>query len=618
VVPRFGSFVTPGGGGKGAALPGAVAALQESGVLKNAKVLNGASVGSMTAALVAAGISAEDFAKMGNDPRAGEAISEGRGGPGLLVKGALLGMPLSGQGLEVMMRQKIGESVVKQIKNFRKTQALDEETAKTLETLETKATLCQIGLAGGVTFGDLRTLSKIIPDIKELNISGTYMADNSSGRMEKNGKPQLAMFTAGTTPELDIAKAVHASAALPPVFAPVEIPLPSGVTARFEDGGVMNNAPTSDLVGAQRSLDPMPTAGKITFVFEGEDDVIQQGPNAVPPTRKRVNDFFSGAPDSAAEYAKKRALAERPDEVVRVPLKFRMPAANGGQGALKDFSTLTGGTLNMNMPVEDKLILQKQTNAATKDYLAERDKPKTTTFGSVSQMLSSVSDADLAVMAKAGFADAQAEMAFRSDVTDAIDALDTLVEEGVKAADFQGDSELRWVFDALSQYANGNQDRVAYVARELNRSCRFDPLMKLAESHGDQRLDVVQAGVAVQVGLNVQSRAKEVSRELLHPKMMTTEMTVADGGELLRRVDDVLRTATTEEKFDEAIGALIAFFEKKSDILGLSGHKKFVAELKKYKFAPPPPPEQSVQPAQQASAVPPPPPRRSCLFASRP
>ena len=588
-----------GGGGKGAALPGAVQALQESGILKDAKVLNGASVGSMTAALVAAGITAEDFTEMGNDPSTGEKISQGRGAKELLAKG-IFGSPLSGQGLEEMMRRKIGASVRKQIENFKKDRELDQETAQTLNRIWSKV---QNDIYGddypgyvehpdqGVTFGDLRALSKIIPDIKDLNIAGTYMADDSSGTMENKGKPQLAIFNADTTPNLDIAVAVHASAALPPVFAPVEINLPSGVKARFEDGGVMNNAPTSDLVAAKRSVDPMPTAGKMTFVFEGEDDVIQQGPDGVPPTRKRLNDFFSAAPNSAAEFAKKRGLAQRPEDVVKVPLKFQMPAPNGGQGVLKDFSTLSGGTLNMNMPVDDKLVLQKETKQATEAYLEQRKQPKTTTFASTGQMLNSVSDDDLSVLVRDGFPGAKEVSVFRNGVVKpAVERLEQIAVRA-KAADLQIGTEVRQVFDELSRLANGDKDRLDFIGRELNRSGKLDSLMTLAGSEGDQGLDVLKAGVAVQVGLNVQSRAQAVSREVIYPKMMTTSMTVPSGGALLRKVDDVLRTAKTPKQFDEAIDALIEHFGKKSDVTGLHGHKDFVAELWKYKYAPPPPDE---------------------------
>jgi exoenzyme U len=612
-----------GGGGKGAALPGAVAALIESNVLKDAKVLNGASVGSMTAALVAAGITAKDFTRISNDPKTGAAISQGRGAAGLLMKGAILKNPLSGEGLESLMRREIGLSIVKHIQTFKKTQRPDNQTAKTLEQIKTKATLCQIGLQGGVTFGDLQTLSSIIPDIKELNIAGTFMSgtfkagDNSNRTIEQKGRPQLFIFNADTTPDLDIAVAVHASAALPPVFGTVDIDLPSGVAARFEDGGVMNNAPSSELVGAKRSVDPMPTSGKMTFVFEGEDDVIQKGPAVLLPTRKPMNDFFSGAPNSAAEYAKKRGLAEHPEDVVTVPLKVRTPAPNGGQGPLKDFSTLVGGTLNMNMSVEDKVSLQRESKDATKAYLAQRKQPRTTTFESVNQMLNIVSDGDLAAMAKNGFPGAGEEVQFRSGVTSAVTQLERIAA-GAKAADLQGGS-VRELLDALHQLANGDQDRLGFVARELNRSGKLDPLMTLAESSGDQGLDVLQAGVTVQVGLNVQARCQFVLREVIYPKMVKQDMRGCSGA-LLRTAENMLRAATTTGEVDYVLDALVEHFREALEVNDWSGDSEFASELRTYKYGPRPrksPPslaDVDIPPPPREPPPPPPvPPRNSKL-----
>jgi exoenzyme U len=564
-----------GGGGKGAALPGAVRALQESHVLDNVKVLNGASVGSMTAALVAAGISAADFAEIGNDPTTGATISEGRSAAGLLVKG-IFGSRLSGKGLEDIMRAKIGASVHNQIKKTQDAGVADQQTAGTLNEIDQK-----ILKGGAVTFADLRTLSKIIPDIKELNIAGTYLADDSAhpGRIESKGKPQLAIFNADTEPDLDVAIAVHASAALPPVFDPVNIKLSCGITARFEDGGVMNNAPTSDLVGARRSVDPMPMAGKMTFVFEGEDDVIQKG--YAIPERKRLNDFFCAAPNSAAEYAKKRGLAENPQDVVRVPLKFDMPGSNGKPGAQKDFSSLVGGTLNMNMPIDDKIALQGKTEEATNAYIQKRNAPRTTNFSSVNQMLDSVSDEDLTVMASSGFADAQAEQVFRGAVKAGVQALEGIAKDA-KATDLQN-GPIRAALDELNQLADGDEDRLAYIGRELNRSGRLDPLMTLAKSTGDQGVDALKAGVAVQVALNVQDRVQTVRREMIYPKMVS-ETSPGLTSALMASVDNVLRMAKTPKQFDDAINALIDHFNSKSDITGLYGHKKFAAELRQYLF----------------------------------
>jgi exoenzyme U len=564
-----------GGGGKGAALPGAVKALQESHVLDDVKVLNGASVGSMTAALVAAGISAKDFANASNDPATGATISEGRGAAGLLVKG-IFGSRLSGKGLEDIMRAKIGASVHNHIRKIQDAGVADQQTAATLNGIDQK-----ILNGGAVTFGDLRKLSKIIPDIKELNIAGTYMADDSAhpGQIESKGKPQLAIFSADTEPDLDIAIAVHASAALPPVFDPVNVKLSSGITARFEDGGVMNNAPTSELVGAQRSVDPMPMVGKMTFVFEGEDDVIQKG--YAIPERKLLNDFFCAAPNSAAEYAKKRGLAENPQDVVKVPLKFDMPGSNGKRGPHKDFASLVSGTLNMNMPVDDKIALQGRTEEATNEYIEKRKEPRTTNFDSVNQMLNSVGDADLAVMASSGLADAQAEQVFRAAVKTEVQRLEEIAED-VKATDLQN-ARIRAALDGLNQLANGDRDRLAYVGRELNRSGRLDPLITMAKLVGDQGVDALKAGITVQVALNVQDRVRTVRREVIYPKMVN-ETTPGLTSALMATVDNVLRMAQTPKQFDDAIKALIDHFENKSDITGLHGHKRFAAELRQYLF----------------------------------
>ncbi len=66
---KVGEVTFSGGGGKGTALPGAVKALYESGVLKDATKIAGASVGSMTAALVAAGITPKEFLEVADADR---------------------------------------------------------------------------------------------------------------------------------------------------------------------------------------------------------------------------------------------------------------------------------------------------------------------------------------------------------------------------------------------------------------------------------------------------------------------------------------------------------------------------------------------------------------------
>jgi exoenzyme U len=563
--PSINEITFSGGGGKGAALPGAVKALEESGTLKNAKVLNGASVGSMTASLIAAGMTSKDFTEMGNDPATGAKISEGRGAKGLLGWG-MVGYGLSGEGLENMMREKIGESIRKRIKEHKANAAPSAETLTMLDQIDGR-----LSRGGGATFGDLRTLSKIIPEIKELNVAGTYMADDSArpGQIEGKGKPQLAMFNADTEPNLDIATAVHASAALPPVFQPVNIRLASGVTARFEDGGVMNNAPTSDLVGAKRNVDPMPATGKMTFVFEGEDDTIKQG--YAVPTRKRMNDYFCAAPNSAADYEKKSGLAQNSDDVVMVPLKFQAP-----DGTQKNFASLVNGTLNMTMPVADKIVLQGATTEATRAWLNQRKQPKATQFGSVNEMLNSVSRGDLGTMAAEAFPGAQEALEFRDAVTGQVAALENIAANA-KPADLER-GPIKDALDRLNQLANGNADRLAFIGRELNRSGKLDPLMTVAKKAGAPDAGALKAGVVVAETLEVRAKTQFVLREVIYPKMVRTDQ-VSLSAAVLADAEILLRNATTKERFNQILRECADWYREKSDVTGWHGHREFVQQL---------------------------------------
>ena len=203
------------------------------------------------------------------------------------------------------------------------------------------------------------------------------MGDDSGtpGKIEK-GKPQLAIFSADTEPDMDVARAVHASAALPPVFDPVNVRLSSGVTAQFEDGGMMNNAPTSGLVGAKRSLDPIPQSGEMTFVFEDDasKEVLE---GRAKPKSNWVNDHFSAAPNAVADYTKNRGFADKPEDVVMVPLTFVEPGKNGKKGKEKSFTGLWGGTVNMSMSFEDKQQLQAATALETLRQIDKRQLPET-------------------------------------------------------------------------------------------------------------------------------------------------------------------------------------------------------------------------------------------------
>jgi exoenzyme U len=550
-----------GGGGKGAALPGAAKALQESGVLKEVKVFHGASVGSMTAAILAAGITAEGITEIANDTKMAP----------LVKGGSILPIQVSGDKLEDWVRGELGKSVRGRIAEYAKAHGEDGDpaTLKALQAIDKK-----LAGGGGVTFGDLRTLSKSIPEIKELVVSGTMMGDDSgpSGKMEK-GKPQLAIFSADTEPDLDVARAVHASAALPPVFKPVDIKLSSGMTARFEDGGVMNNAPTSDLIGAERQLDPVPDKGNLTFVFESEEsDEVTAG--VATPSRSRINDLVARAPNSAAEFALHRGLADKPEDVVVVPLKFKGPWYKR-----TDFSGFIGGTINFDIAKDSRLKLQSMTEDATLAHVKNRRMPETREYASPQEMLNKVGRSDLEAMAESDYPGAKEELKFRDDVAGGIKALEGMAS-GVKAAALK-QGPVQKALQQLNDLAKGDRDRLAFIGRELNRSGKLDPMLDVAKSSGAEGLPALDAGVAVADALKAKSHAATVLRDVIYPKMVA-QGAKGSGAAVLRQVDNMLRAATSPEDVNDALTIAIKHFETKRDVLNRHKHHAFAAELKTY------------------------------------
>ncbi|MGH7227223.1 MAG: patatin-like phospholipase family protein, partial [Gemmataceae bacterium] len=335
-----GEITFSGGGGKGVALPGAIKALEEKGILKDAKTITGASVGSMTAALVACGITADEFTKVANDTKSTDVITEGTGGSKLGLAWAALknkattgsGSPLKGEGLENIVRDVLDETL-----RLRMTEYMEQcsKDSKPMAPSVVKVMKKLAGNKSGPTFGDMRELSKVIPQIKEVVITGTYTTefedDNKGGKKKVKGgndTGQLYIFSADTEPDLEVAIAVHASASFPVAFKPVDIKLSSGMTVRFIDGGVMNNTPTSSSIGNDRNLDPEPQTRGMTFVFEdknGKAEEMLDG-KLKPPSGKKAKfkDWLTGSSHVGAEYAKNRDAMKRPEEMVIVPLTYEM------------------------------------------------------------------------------------------------------------------------------------------------------------------------------------------------------------------------------------------------------------------------------------------------------
>ena len=561
--PPITAITFSGGGGKGAALPGALRALKQSGVLDSAKCIHGASVGSMTAAMVAAGVSPEDF----------QALSDDTDWNSVIKGGERVKYHVAGNRLEDLVRNSMRSSIGKQISAYaqgvqKSGTKLDEATLKTLETVNEHLS------KAGPTFMDLRLLSKIIPDIKEVVISGTMIG--STGKPKKGEAPgpvkpkqaEPVIFSADTQPDMEVALAVHASAALPPIFKPVDIPLASGETGRFEDGGVLNNAPTPESIGEDRDVDPTPKEAGLTFVFEDDDSQqIMQG--KATPTRSRILDKLTEGEFGAATFAKNRGLADRPEDVVMVPLKFTTKA-----GKEKDFTGDFGGTANFSMAKEDRVSLQTLSEGATRAHMAKRKEKETRTYATPQQMLACVTREDLAAMAKSAYPGAKEALAFR-DKTDAqVVALEALAAKGASV----GDKKVRAILSEIDGAAGGDQERVGYIGRALNRSGKLDRMMAGAKSVKAPKLDALAAGVAVADVLAARKTAHEILRKTVYPKMVR-EGPKGQMGALLAQMDEMLRDARSGTDINAALRLGIVYFSDRIDPGGELGHKDFAAAL---------------------------------------
>ena len=582
----------PGGGGKGVALPGVIRALSESGVLATTKEVHGSSVGSMTAALVAAGISPDAYQHLAQDTDFSK-----------LIKGTdLLPIHESGNKLEQLVKNAMRSAIEGHIAKFAET-AMRTNTKVDPKTIDTLAEMSKRFGAGnqGPTFMDLRVLSKIIPEIKEVVITGTLIGKSAKHKpgakspeakppkedllheaedFYKNlqgadpshidpTKPELIIFSADTQPNLPVARAVHASAALPIVFNPVDIRLASGEIGRFEDGGVLNNAPSSDTLGTDRDIDPVPETGKLTFVFDSDasNDLIR---GQATPRPSLIRDLMGKAPSAAADYAKNRTLADAPQDVVVVPLKFAR--ADGTQA---DFSTALGGTVNFNISKPDQAVLRAKSEAATLAHLKKSQQRETREFASVAQMFACTTREDLVAMAASKYPGAQDALQFRDTVTQDVTTLETLAAQGATLSD----PKVAALLKSMNASANGDEERIGFIGRALNRSGKLDALLaSLRHGAGAPQLDALAAGEAVAAVVTARKAARAILRDAIYPQMIR-EKPNTPASMLLAQMDTRLRDAKSSRQINTTLQLGIGFFAQQPDLLDFHGYHAFVKTL---------------------------------------
>lgn len=271
--PQVTQLVLSGGGAKGVAYPGAVKALEERGALTGVRTVSGSSAGAISAAFLASGMAADEFTGLSNDldlsalmnssnplvralQEKSSKVGNWLGQYSQKLQTAFTLIPRLGskaEQLEALVRSKSRASVLARI----------AESPSRASLPEVKAIADKLKAGGVVTFMDLQVLNRHIPTIKELNITGT-------GTFE--GRSQLVVFNASLTPDMDIARAAHISAALPVVFkAPVERGhgfQVDGENTSFQDGGLMLNTPVDGLYQRQFPGSPLERSEQLILTFE--------------------------------------------------------------------------------------------------------------------------------------------------------------------------------------------------------------------------------------------------------------------------------------------------------------------------------------------------------------
>ncbi|MEI6416803.1 MAG: patatin-like phospholipase family protein, partial [Verrucomicrobiota bacterium] len=261
-APHAENLVLSGGGVKEAGYVGWFKAAERAGALKKIKRLAGSSAGAITAALMASGMSADDFEKANNrtsfwsiltgnsrDPVINQATQ-------LETKGCLSCFSFSGTYAVDHINQEMVGSINKYFKTFKNSQDFKNkiEELESFGSSSDKEKLENLyknitpppphWLFGSlfqkkqptymVTFQDLATLTKIDPRFKELTVTG-YDVTNQ----------QEIYYNAKDYPDEKIAKAVRISMSLPFIFQPILNPKTGAV---LEDGGIGSNTPTEVFV----------------------------------------------------------------------------------------------------------------------------------------------------------------------------------------------------------------------------------------------------------------------------------------------------------------------------------------------------------------------------------
>lgn len=559
--PPVTQMVLSGGGAKGIAFPGVVQALEDKKVLAGINTISGSSAGAISAALLASGMNAKDFETLSNsidlpellnskDPvtawlqNASSAIGKLAGrlpGPAGSISQILFTLlprlQTEAQPLEDLIGKESREALLAQI----------AETPRESRPAEVVKIADKLSAGSGPTFGDLAVLSVHIPSVKQLGITGTGMFD---------GRPQLVVFNASLTPDLDIARAAHISGSLPVLFkSPTEQGhafQESGEQTGFQDGGLMVNTPSGGVIDPTAAHEPLSKPEALIVMFESE----------VSPAKTRgslkdsIADKVTGTALTAAAEYQAAKLKDQVDQTVVLPLKTEKG----------DFRGLLNGTVNFTMTDEQKKHLQVLARSAVETHMGQRAEVREQhQFPSLEDAVLAMDDTLLARVE----ADLQKDPAahdvlrFRGSAKQALQALDAAIAGANQASDTltltpKLSSALRNL-DALAS----RPEQVEWLGRQLNAAGHpnFQQLLQgLSQKPSTEKAQlsrVMTSAVNEMKKRDIAVIAENFTREVIYPSLFRPGQPDSNVA-LLRQAEYELAQVTTPAEFNQVLDRLIA------------------------------------------------------------
>ncbi|KWU51632.1 patatin-like phospholipase family protein [Pseudomonas palleroniana] len=557
--PAVSHLVLSGGGAKGIAFPGVLQALEQANKLPGVKVISGSSAGAISATLIASGMGAQAFGELSNsidlpsllnsqDPvtawlqtissELGKLAGRLPGAAGNISQLLLTLLPrlqTEASPLEEMIRNESRKSILAHI-------AAMPGAKPPAEVMKIAA---RLRAGGAPTFRDLEVLSRHIPAIKSLNITGTGMFD---------GRPQLVVFNASLTPDMDIARAARISGALPGLFKSPEeqghaFQAQAQITA-FQDGGLLANTPAPGVIGGAVAQGPLNRPESLVVEFES----AAAGPKKSGGFFSHLVDRFTGTPHAAAGAYQEQQLKAYRDQTVTLPLK-----TNKG-----DFRGLLNGTVNFTMTPEQKQELQARSRQAVAGHLDQRAQAREVhEFPSLESAVLAMDDELLAgVQTELQKDPAAAQvLMFRRHAQQALHALDSAISEanqtgGALKVTPKVAAALRNL-DALAR----KPEHIEWLAQRLNAPGQrnFQQLLQVAAKQASPLSKVMSSAVAEMKRRDIAVKAENFTREVIYPSMHRPGQSKANL-ELLQRSARDLADATTPAEFNRVLDGIIEHY----------------------------------------------------------